>query len=347
MLPALILMSDTAGTCSAGPHRSQPISMVVIHATDGPTCNPKTDKVMWVMLGTVAANMRCIGTHCKLGIHDMGDRDGTLLRSVAQDQVAHRVFRNSARSIAVELINDGDGIHPYPEAQLSEVTALIEDIAKRRRVTPQGIQKHLDLDFGGCRVTEAGVARSTLALRFRSTRCSTWPLQPSKRCTHEAVVCSATVSRIRGAVLKRMRTRKDCARQKHGMFLQGNQHMASNQDFINYVCEQVGLAERVTYKRMFGEYALYVDGKVVAFVCDNQLFVKPTVLGKQFVGNIAEAPPYPGAKLYFLLSERLDDRDLMRQLFLITANELPMPKPKSKPKVKPTVPAKKPSKLKI
>ena len=135
------------------------------------------------------------------------------------------------------------------------------------------------------------------------------------------------------------------------MFLQGNQHMASNQGFINYVCEQVGLAERVTYKRMFGEYAVYVDGKVVAFVCDNQLFVKPTVLGKQLVGNIAEAPPYPGAKLYFLLGERLDDRDLMRQLFLITASELPMPrtksKSKSKSKVKPTVPAKKPSKLKI
>ena len=135
------------------------------------------------------------------------------------------------------------------------------------------------------------------------------------------------------------------------MFLQGNQHMSSNQDFINYVCEQVGLAERVTYKRMFGEYAVYVDGKVVAFVCDNQLFVKPTVLGKQLVGNIAEAPPYPGAKLYFLLGERLDDRDLMRQLFLITASELPMPrtksKSKSKSKVKPTVPAKKPAKLKI
>jgi TfoX/Sxy family transcriptional regulator of competence genes len=118
--------------------------------------------------------------------------------------------------------------------------------------------------------------------------------------------------------------------------------MASNQDFIAYVCEQVNLAERVTYKKMFGEYAMYVDGKVVGFVCDNQLFVKPTVLGKQLVGNIAEAPPYPGAKLYFLLSERLDDRDFMRQVFLTTASELPAPKtrPKPKPKPQPKVKAK-------
>jgi TfoX/Sxy family transcriptional regulator of competence genes len=110
--------------------------------------------------------------------------------------------------------------------------------------------------------------------------------------------------------------------------------MASNQDFIAYVCEQVNLAERVTYKKMFGEYAVYVDGKVVGFVCDNQLFVKPTVLGKQLVGNIAEAPPYPGAKLYFLLSERLDDRDFMRQLFLVSASELPMPKLRATAKAK-------------
>jgi TfoX/Sxy family transcriptional regulator of competence genes len=110
--------------------------------------------------------------------------------------------------------------------------------------------------------------------------------------------------------------------------------MASNQDFMAYVCEQVNLQQRVTYKKMFGEYAMYVDGKVVGFVCDNQLFVKPTALGKQLVGNITEAPPYPGAKLYFLLSERLDDREFMRQLFLTTASELPMPKPKAKAKVK-------------
>jgi TfoX/Sxy family transcriptional regulator of competence genes len=111
--------------------------------------------------------------------------------------------------------------------------------------------------------------------------------------------------------------------------------MASNQDFVDYVCEQVNLGERLTFKRMFGEYALYLDTKVVAFVCDNQLFVKPTASGKQWVGNITEAPPYPGAKLYFLVSERMEDRDFVRQLFLVTASELPLPKPKLKPKSKP------------
>ncbi len=116
--------------------------------------------------------------------------------------------------------------------------------------------------------------------------------------------------------------------------------MASNQDFVDYVREQVNLGERLTFKRMFGEYALYLDTKVVAFVCDNQLFVKPTALGKQWVGNITEAPPYPGAKLYFLVSERLDDRDFVQRLFLVTASELPLPTPKSNPKPKPKLSAK-------
>jgi TfoX/Sxy family transcriptional regulator of competence genes len=50
--------------------------------------------------------------------------------------------------------------------------------------------------------------------------------------------------------------------------------MATDRDFIDYVAEQLALGERLTHKKMFGEYALYVDEKVVAFACDNSLFVK-------------------------------------------------------------------------
>ncbi len=38
-------------------------------------------------------------------------------------------------------------------------------------------------------------------------------------------------------------------------------------------------------RKMFGEYALYVDGKVVALVCDDHLFVKLTEPGTKFVGD--------------------------------------------------------------
>jgi TfoX/Sxy family transcriptional regulator of competence genes len=79
--------------------------------------------------------------------------------------------------------------------------------------------------------------------------------------------------------------------------------MASTREFVDFICEQADFASRLTYKRMFGEYALYLDEKVVAFVCDNQLFIKPTEVARQMLGKVIEAPPYPGAKLYFQVNE--------------------------------------------
>lgn len=102
--------------------------------------------------------------------------------------------------------------------------------------------------------------------------------------------------------------------------------MASDASFVDYVCEQTGGA--VSFKKMFGEYALYAEGKVVAVICDNQLFVKPTVAGKVLLGNVVEAPPYPSAKPCFLISGQLEDRALMARLIQVTAGELPAPKPK-------------------
>ena len=106
--------------------------------------------------------------------------------------------------------------------------------------------------------------------------------------------------------------------------------MASDQTFIDFLVDQMGEAGSITYRKMFGEYAIYCGGKVVALVCDNQLYVKPTEGGKTYIENIVEAPPYPGAKLYFLIEDKFEDREWISDLIRITAKELPSPKPKSK-----------------
>lgn len=108
--------------------------------------------------------------------------------------------------------------------------------------------------------------------------------------------------------------------------------MASDIEFVQFVAEHVRQAGFVTWRKMFGEYALYCDQKVVAIICDDQLFVKPTVAGRAYVGDITEAPPYPGAKPYFLIEDSLEDGEWLTALVKMTAAELPMPKPK-KPKV--------------
>ena len=108
--------------------------------------------------------------------------------------------------------------------------------------------------------------------------------------------------------------------------------MASDRHFVDYVCDQIGAAGKVSFRKMFGEYAIYCDGKVVALVCDNQCFVKPTAAGRALLGAVTEAPPYPGAKPHYLLAGQLDDAALMARLVRLTAAELPAPKPRQRRK---------------
>ncbi|MFT3756266.1 MAG: TfoX/Sxy family protein [Pseudoxanthomonas sp.] len=104
--------------------------------------------------------------------------------------------------------------------------------------------------------------------------------------------------------------------------------MATDRDFIEYVHEQSGLADALTYKKMFGEYGIYLDGKIVALAADNRCFLKPTDAGRALLTTVAEAPPYPGAKNWFVIDEYLDDSERLQRLFRATADALPVPKPK-------------------
>ena len=104
--------------------------------------------------------------------------------------------------------------------------------------------------------------------------------------------------------------------------------MANDQAFIDYIIDQ--LDGDVTYRHMFGGTTLYLNGKVVGLICDNQLFVKPTTSGRAYIGDVVEAPAYEGAKNSFLIEDQVDDADWLAGLFAVTAKELPAPKPKKK-----------------
>ena len=108
--------------------------------------------------------------------------------------------------------------------------------------------------------------------------------------------------------------------------------MASELAFVEYVCDQINAPENISFKKMFGDYAIYFERKVVALVCDNQLFVKQTKAGRVLLETIVEASPYPGAKPYFLIGDIIEDRALMRNLFHVTQSEVPEPKPKKSKK---------------
>jgi len=107
--------------------------------------------------------------------------------------------------------------------------------------------------------------------------------------------------------------------------------MSTREATVAYILDQAGLGARLTSRKMFGEYALYLDGKVVALVCDDELFLKPTAPGRSLLGEVSTAPPYPGAKDHYRLVDEIDDPERLREALLVTAQALPASKPK-KPK---------------
>lgn len=108
--------------------------------------------------------------------------------------------------------------------------------------------------------------------------------------------------------------------------------MASQQKFVDFIIEQIGIPEQITYKKMFGEYGLYFGDKMFALVCDDKLFIKPTSSGREYIDDVIEEAPYSRAKPCFLIEEKIEDSIWLRKLVEVTVKELPEPKPKKKHK---------------
>lgn len=106
--------------------------------------------------------------------------------------------------------------------------------------------------------------------------------------------------------------------------------MATKQATVDYILDQLVSLGDVSARKMFGEYALYFDGKVVGLICDDTLFVKITKAGKEFVGeHYQEGFAYPGAKASMEISgDLLEDHHWLCELISITTSELPLPKKK-------------------
>jgi len=132
--------------------------------------------------------------------------------------------------------------------------------------------------------------------------------------------------------------------------------MATSADFADFVTEQLSGAGTITKRKMMGEYVVYCQEKVLALICDNKLFIKPTIAGssyiteynkhsKEFADNLSTgtsegqtfraheddadsygptmAPPYPGAKNFFLIEDELENRDFLTELIRVSYPELP------------------------
>ena len=108
--------------------------------------------------------------------------------------------------------------------------------------------------------------------------------------------------------------------------------MATTKEFLTFVLEQLSGLEGVTHRAMMGEYILYYNGKIAAYLCDDRLLVKPVAAAKALLPEAPYEPPYEGAK-EMLLVEAVDNGQFLTDLFMAMYDQLPAPKPK-KPRKK-------------
>lgn len=105
--------------------------------------------------------------------------------------------------------------------------------------------------------------------------------------------------------------------------------MATSKDYLTYILEQLSQIEGVTHRSMMGEYIIYMNGRIAAYLCDNRLLIKPVPTAMEMMKGASLEPPYEGAK-EMLLCENTEDRAFLKRLFEAIYDELPQPKPKKK-----------------
>lgn len=107
--------------------------------------------------------------------------------------------------------------------------------------------------------------------------------------------------------------------------------MASSLEFVQYVVGQLGDAQGITYKKLFGEYGLWYDGKFFGTIEDNVFYVKMTEAGHKLLPEAVPEAPHGGNPGMYRVEE-LEDRTFLKTLVEKTCGELPEPKPRKKSK---------------
>ena len=105
--------------------------------------------------------------------------------------------------------------------------------------------------------------------------------------------------------------------------------MSTQPETIEFILEKLGPRGHFATRAMFGEYALYADGRVVALVCNDLLYVKILPASEQLADVCETDTPYPGAKPHYVVSEdMLSYLEDLSEILEAIAESLPAKKPK-------------------
>ena len=104
--------------------------------------------------------------------------------------------------------------------------------------------------------------------------------------------------------------------------------MPSTQGFIEFVTDQIDGIGNTRYRKMFGEYMVYVNDKPILLVCDDTVYVKMHDEIKEQMQDAETDTPYKGAKPHYILD--IENRELAKEIVQLLEIITPLPKPKKK-----------------
>ncbi|MFR7981157.1 MAG: helix-hairpin-helix domain-containing protein [Bacteroides thetaiotaomicron] len=103
--------------------------------------------------------------------------------------------------------------------------------------------------------------------------------------------------------------------------------MASNIEFVEFVCSQLRELGHIRYRKMFGDYMIYVNEKTVILLCDNIAYVKILPEIEALMSEAETGIPYEGAKPHYIVD--VEHKDILMKVVKQIENLLPYPKEKA------------------
>ena len=111
--------------------------------------------------------------------------------------------------------------------------------------------------------------------------------------------------------------------------------MATSREYALFVENLFRGVEGFSMKRMFGEYGIYLQGRVLGFLCDEQILLQDTPTARKLLPDAERKELFPGSKLFIIFSDE-GNHHLLQSVAQAMWEELPLPKSrKSRKKVTP------------
>lgn len=146
VMVAVLCLPAAAPAKSTGKPRRRAIDTVVVHSLGGPDCRNGTTFYKHIE-GSAHEWMATFRRLPIVSIHYVIGRDGAVEAGILEALAASHAIGLNQRSIGIELVNNGDGVDPFPPAQIAALVQLVQAIrARHPAVTPDRVWRHSDVD---------------------------------------------------------------------------------------------------------------------------------------------------------------------------------------------------------